>query len=120
MKYRNTRDETYAREAVLASYMAGDLEKLALERVTALHAAKRISTEDIEVRREDLMRFLKEKGYSSWQDYTTDIRAEHNCRNNPVTLTPKPKPIMRQRGIGACYDRLIRSETSRRRHMPMF
>lgn len=120
MTYKDTRDMARVKEVVLAAYMAGELERLALKRVNAARAANGISIENIEIRSTDLTKFLIEKRYSGWIDYTADVIAIENCRNNPMIRKVKPEPAGRQREVGGCYDRLAKKPTSKGRHISMF
>jgi hypothetical protein len=120
MTYKDTRDIAYIEEIVRAAYMAGELERLALERVNAARAANGISIEGVEIRTTDLAKFLRGKGYSGWIDYAADVIAIENCRNNPITLKAKTEPVGRQREVGGCYDRLAKKPTSKGQHISMF
>ena len=120
MTYKDKRDMAHVEQAVQAAYMAGELERLALQRVTVVRAANGISIEDVEIKSTDLTKFVKEKGYTGWKDYVADIIAIENCRNNPVTLIAKPEPVRRQREFGGCYERMVRSITSKRKYVSMF
>lgn len=120
MTYKDTRNIARVKEAVLAAYMAGELERLALEEFNETQAANRISIESVEIRTTDLTKFLKGKGYSGWSDYATDIRTIDYCEKHPMIRKTKSEPAGKQRQVGGCYDRLAKKPTSKGQHISMF